>query len=98
MSGLALTIWIVTLLIVALIVVPVAISLLSRALRAAKAIENYLADMLGAGLKIAGHTGAIPALDDTIASAVAMKPVALSIKEKTGAVAEILASRADDET
>lgn len=95
MSGLALSIWIVTVLIVALVIVPVALSLLGRALRAARAIEANLRDMLEAGVKIAGHTGAVAALDDTIATAVAMEPVAGAIKEKTGIVAGILASRAE---
>ncbi|MGP1398067.1 MAG: hypothetical protein ACTS3R_21375 [Inquilinaceae bacterium] len=94
MSGLALTIWSVTVLIVAVAVVPVAVALLRRALRAARAIESNLADMLDAGVRIAGHTGAVPALDETIATAVAMKPVARSIEERTGVVAGILSRRA----
>jgi len=94
MSTAALAIWIVTLLIVGLIIVPLAIALLARALRAARSIETYFKDMLEAGVKIAGHTGAVPALDDTIATAVAMKPVADSIRDKTGAVATILSGRA----
>lgn len=94
MSGLALGIWIATLVIVAVVIVPVAVSLLRRALRAARAIEANLRDMLEAGVKIAGHTGAVPALDDTIATAVAIKPVAGAIDEKTGIVACMLAQRA----
>jgi hypothetical protein len=87
-------IWIATLLIVALIVVPVAVSYLSRALIAARAIERYLADMLTAGVQVADHTGAIPALDQTIQTAVAMKPVAQAIETKTAAVALLLSQRA----
>jgi hypothetical protein len=94
MTTLDLAIWIVTLLVVALVVVPVAVSYLRRALAAARAIERYLADMLEAGVKIAGHTGAVPALDQTIGTAVAMKPVAQNIETKTGLVAGLLASRA----
>ncbi len=96
MSGAALVIWLVTILIVALVIVPVALSLLSRALRAARAIEANLRDMLEAGVKIAGHTGAVAALDDTIATAVAMEPVAGAIEEKTGIVAAVLAQRAKE--
>ena len=87
-------IWIVTLLIVLLVIVPVAFHYHRRALTAAWAIERNLADMLDAGVKIAGHTGAVPALDTTIATAVAMKPVADNIEAKTKAVAELLAGRA----
>ena len=77
-------------------IVPVAVSLLARALAAARAIEQYLGDMLEAGSKIAGHTRAVPALDDTIAPAVAMRPVADGIRLKTAAVATILAERAEE--
>lgn len=86
-------IWIVTLLVVALIIVPVALHYLRDALTAARHIERNLSDMLGAGLLIAGHTSAVPALDDTIAVAVAMKPVAHNIETKTAAVANLFAVR-----
>ena len=94
MTTLAFAIWIVTLLIVALVIVPLACIYLRRAIKAAWAIERNLADMLTAGVMIAGHTGAVPALDDTIKTAVAMKPVADSIEVKTKAVADLLAARA----
>ena len=94
MSGFVLTIWIVTLVIVAVVIVPLAISLLGRALRAARNIETYFAGMLEAGVQIAGHTKAVPTLDETIATAVAMQPVAGAIRDKTGVVAELLAQRA----
>lgn len=97
MSSLALTIWIVTLLIVVLVIVPVAVSLLSRALRNARAIEQYLSDMLDAGVKIVGHTKSVPALDETLAAAGAMIPIAAAIEEKTGAVAGMLAKRAEED-
>lgn len=95
MTGFALTIWLITLLVIALVIVPVALTLLQRALRAARAIERYLADMLEAGVKIAGHSTAVPALDQTIATAIAMKPVAVAIEAKTGIVAGMLAKRAE---
>src|SRR6516165_3780801 len=63
MTTLDLAIWIVTLLVVALVVVPVAVSYLRRALAAARAIERYLADMLEAGVKLAG--GLVKVRDDT---------------------------------
>ena len=50
--------------------------------------------MLDAGVAIAGHTSAVPALDATIGAAVAMKPVASNIEAKTGLVATLLAGRA----
>ena len=92
MTGLALTIWAVTLAIVAIIIVPLALSLLSRALTAARNIEAYMADMLTAGVGIAGNTAAIPALDATLATAAAMAPVAQGIAE-TAAAAEAFVTK-----
>jgi hypothetical protein len=94
MEVVAIAIWIVTILVVALVIVPVAVALLGRTLAAARASEAYLLDMLTAGAKIAEHTGAIPALDDTLALAAAMKPVAADIEAKTAAVASLLSGRA----
>ena len=94
MTGLDFTIWIAALVIVGFVIVPVAVHYLRRALKAARAIERNLADMLDAGVAIAGHTGAVPALDATIATAVAMQPVAAGIEAKTGLVAALLAGRA----
>ncbi len=87
-TGLA--IWILLLAVIGLVIVPLAVSLLRRALTAARNIEAYLADMLTAGVGVAGNTAAIPALDATIAAAVAMKPVAEAIEAKTGAVADFM--------
>jgi hypothetical protein len=87
-------IWLVTLLIVVGAVVPVAVLLLHRTLRAAWAIRRYLDEMLAAGVGIAGHTASIAALDDTIKAAGAMVEVAGGIKKRTGAMAGVLAGRA----
>ncbi|MGH1482807.1 MAG: hypothetical protein ACRBM6_29535 [Geminicoccales bacterium] len=89
-----LAIWIITLLIVLLVIVPLAVSLLRRTLQAARNIEAYFRDMKEAGLRIADHTAAVPALDQTIETAVAMKPVTEGIEAKTGVVAGLLALRA----
>ncbi len=89
-----LVIWIMLLAVILLVIVPLAVGLLKRALKAARKIEAYLADMLTAGLGIAGNTAIVPALDRTIELAVAMKPVAENIEAKTGAVAQLLARRA----
>ncbi|MBA3578084.1 MAG: hypothetical protein H0W39_10845 [Sphingomonas sp.] len=88
------TIWIALLAVIAVVIVPLAVGLLRRALNAARNIEGYLADMLTAGVGVAGNTAAVPALDQTIDWAVAMKPMADEIEAKTGAVAALLAKRA----
>ena len=95
MSALALSIWTLTLAIVVIAIVPLAISLLARALRNARSIEGYLSDMLSAGVKIAGHTQAVSELNQTILAAGALQAVAPAIEEKTGVVAEILSKRAE---
>jgi len=87
-------IWIALLAVIAVVIVPLAVGLLRRGLKAARNIEGYLADMLTAGVGVAGNTAAVPALDQTIDWAVAMKPVADGIEAKTGAVAALLAKRA----
>jgi hypothetical protein len=89
-----LVIWILLLVMIAAILVPLVVGLLRRALRAARKIELYLADMLAAGLGIGTNTAAVPALGQTIERASAMRPVAERIDATTGAVARLLAQRA----
>jgi hypothetical protein len=79
MSTLALGIWAATLVVIAVVIVPLALALLQRALTAARNIERYMADMLEAGKGIAGNTAAIPALDTTLATAAAMAPMTQDI-------------------
>jgi hypothetical protein len=50
-------------------VVPAAVTLLSRALTAARQIERYTAEALDGGVKIAENTASVAALKDTIAVA-----------------------------
>ena len=87
-------IWWTVLLIVIVVIVPLAIALLHRTLRAALAIRRYLAEMLEAGGGIAGNTSSIPALNDTIRVAGSMVAVAGSIKSHTGTIATVLSQRA----
>lgn len=94
LTSTGLAIWIGLLVVIAAAIVPLAVGLLRRALKAARNIETYLADMLTAGVGVAGNTAAVPALDETIKWALAMKPVAEGIESKTGAVAELLSRRA----
>ncbi len=89
-----LVIWAGLLVVIAVVIVPLATGLLRRALKASRKIEAYLADMLTAGVGVAGNTAAVPALDRTIELALAMRPVADGIEAKTGAVAGLLAQRA----
>lgn len=90
----ALVIWGMTLLVIALIIVPLAIALLHRTLTAARSIESYLGEMAQAGMGVAGNTASIPALDQTIETAGAMAGVAASLEHRSAAIAGVLAERA----
>ena len=87
-------IWWTVLLVVVVVIVPLAIALLQRTLRAARAIDRYLAEMLEAGVGIAGNTGSIPALCETIRGAGAMVATAGRIKSHTATIATVLSQRA----
>ena len=95
MSALGLNVWLITVLLVALVIVPVAISLLSKTLKYSKSIERYLSDMLNAGVPIVSHTAAIPAVDDLIAVAKKLKANVEPIESGTGSLAELLVQRAN---
>ena len=90
-----LAIWGITLLLIALVIVPLAIALLQRTLTAARSIETYLAEMRAAGGGIAGNTAAIPALEQTIETAGDMAGVAGSLQQRSAALAGLLAERAE---
>ena len=87
-------IWWTVLLIVIVVIVPLAIALLHRTLRAALSIRRYLREMLEAGVGIAGNTASIGALQETLRVAGAMVATAGSIKGRTGAMATVLSQRA----
>lgn len=87
-------IWWTTLLAITVIVVPLAILLLHRTLKAAISIRRYLAEMLEAGVGIATNTKSVAALNDTIAVAGGMVKTAGSIKEHSATIAAVLSSRA----
>ena len=87
-------IWAATLLLVVAVIVPLAVLLLHRTLRAAISIRRYLDEMLAAGVGIAGNTASIKALDDTIGVAGSMVAVAGNIKSHSGTIVSALAGRA----
>ena len=93
MTGVEL-IWAATLLVVIVIIVPLAISLLHRTFSAAWSIRRYLREMLQAGVGIAGNTAPITALNDTIRVAGTLVETAGSIKQHSGTIANVLATRA----
>jgi hypothetical protein len=91
-------IWWIVLLAIIVVIVPLAIALLHRTLRAALQIRRYLAEMLKAGVGIAENTASIPALKETLGVAGEMVRVAGNLQQHTGAIAEVLAQRGSEGT
>ena len=87
----ALWIWAITLAVVTVVIVPLAVYLLHRTLRAARSIERYTRESLAAGVGIASNTGAIGALDDTIRAASALLEAAEALKRQTAEVSDAVA-------
>jgi hypothetical protein len=87
-------IWLTTMVIVVIAVVPLAIVLLHRTLRAARSIRRYLDEMLAAGVGIASHTASIGALDDTIGAAGSILEVAGEIQSHSSAITTLMSARA----
>jgi hypothetical protein len=87
-------IWWATL-ILAVVVLPLAVYLLHRALMAARQIERYAARALEAGEGIAGNTHNIGALEDTISVATGILETAGSIEGRTGTIEQVLEARMD---
>ena len=90
-------IWAITLAVVVVVIVPVAVALLHRTFSAAWSIRRYLREMLQAGVGIAGNTAPITALNDTIRVAGSLVETAGSIKQRSGTIAGVLATRAGGE-
>ncbi len=81
-------IWGTTLVIVTLIIVPMAIYLLHRTLRAAMMIDQHTRESLDAAVHILENTAAIPALDETIAAATSLIEATKILQDATGAIAK----------
>ncbi len=87
-------IWWATLIVAVVVILPLAVYLLHRTLRAARQIERYAAIALQAGVGVAGNTANIAALEQTISVASDALGTAQAIEQHTGTIEEVLASRA----
>ena len=87
-------IWWALLVVTIVAVVPIAVYLLHRLLRAALSIERYTAEALAAGVGIARHTAAVSALDETVKLGGELGSVAGSIRRHSAAIEKTLADRA----
>jgi hypothetical protein len=83
----------ITGLVLVLLVVPGVVYHLFLLLQTARQVEHYTADMLTAGLGIAGNTQHIAALESTIQVATGILNTAGAIDEHAGAIEHLLASR-----
>ncbi len=88
-------IWWATLIVAVVVVLPLAVYLLHRALMAARQIERYAALALEGGVGIAANTQNIAALEGTITTATGILETARSIEEHTGTIQEALAAQAE---
>jgi hypothetical protein len=91
--GAVYVLWIIALVLVVLIL-PIVVYTLHRLLRAGLRIKRYTAEMLTAGLGVAGNTQHIAELENTIAVATGILQTAGAIDEHSGAIENLLASRA----
>lgn len=89
-----LVLWWVVLGVTVLVVVPLAVYLLRRLLRASRAIRVYTEEALAAGGGIAGHVRAVPALDTTVERLPPVAGRAEALAEASGRLKTVLASRA----
>ena len=83
MTSVALFVWSLTLVVVAFVIVPVAWTLLHRALSYTKSIDGYAGEMLTAGVGVAGNTANISALEQTIERAVGILKATGQMKQLT---------------
>ena len=83
-------IWWVMLIATIVVIVPMAVTLLIRAVTAARNIERYTAEALTGGVGIAQNTANVAALQQTIAVATQLLAGAESIERSTAAIGTAL--------
>lgn len=86
-------IWGATLVIVTLVIVPLAIYLLHRTLRAAIMIDRHTRESLDAAVHILENTAAVAALDETIGAATSLLEATKVLQDATGAIAEAVGGK-----
>lgn len=89
------TIWWIGLLLTLVVFVPLSVMLLHRLWRTARSIQVYAREALAAAQGIAGNTGQIGALDETIRVAGGILTAAGSIEQRLNAATSVLARRAE---
>ncbi len=82
-------IWGTTLAVITFVVVPLALHLLHKTLKAAMSIERYARESLTAGVGIANNTAAIPALEATLTTAGSLIEATKLLKERADDIGSI---------
>jgi hypothetical protein len=82
-------IWGTTLAVITFVVVPLALHLLHKTLKAAMSIERYARESLTAGVGIANNTAAIPALEATLATAGSLIEATKLLKDRADDIGSI---------
>jgi ABC-type bacteriocin/lantibiotic exporter with double-glycine peptidase domain len=88
-----LALWWIALVLTIIVIVPAALYLLHRTWRAARTIQRLTAETLEAGAGIAGHTAALPALDETIAAAAPVLERATRLEQAAARLERLLRAR-----
>jgi hypothetical protein len=86
-------IWWIALILTAVVVLPLAVYLLNRTLRAARQIEYNLARARESGRGLAANTAATEQLNQTLSAAPALLEPAAGIEQRTGELTRTLTSR-----
>ena len=87
------TLWLATVGLAVLALVPIAVYSLGRLLRSAWSIRRYARDAVAPAQAIASSTAALPALDDTIGVATEILAAAEAVAGKLEAMASVLEAR-----
>jgi hypothetical protein len=86
-------IWIVTLALIVVVITPLVLYLCWRLVRGAHNIERHFAVTLTAAVGVAGNTGHVKALEDTIEVAGGMLETAGNLDTHSGAIEQLLIGR-----
>ncbi len=86
-------IWSLTLVVAIVVIIPVTVRLLHRALNAARRIDFYTARALEAGLGVAANTANVAALRETVSLGAAAVDVTGSIEAHTATIEQVMTTR-----
>jgi hypothetical protein len=95
MPSMVYTLWLVTVVLAAIVFVPLAVYSLASLLRTVQSIRRYARDAVAPAQAIGVSTSALPALDGTIAIASEVLAAAEAVAAKLDTIATVLEARGD---